>query len=466
MYQSPSAFIPATAHATYLCRIAAYTAVVISFGWLGYFIWSKQWGPALSLIILAIITIPCWILALRGLFFRSLVFAQIACLMYVVFFCYRYDVSNHLFYRTTHLYIPVIALVGYIIYQQTKSYLQIVIIFISLLLFILFSSNVSFLSINNATTQPSQLIGSWLNPLMATVLFVGIIVAMHTDFSKRKNSVKAIQNALYNDQFILLYQPVVNLNGKVTGAEALIRWNHPSSGLVSPGVFIPDAQEAGMMPMIGEWIISQAFKDLLHWQENSDTRHLTVSINITADHFMQPDFVRKILHQVKAKNIPCQQVRLELTESVFVSEPHIIAARMDKLAAAGFRFSLDDFGTGFSSLSTLRRLPLNQIKIDRSFVTGASTNAKGAVIARNIARMGTELELEVVAEGIETRYQWAIMKEYGCTVFQGFLFSPPISTDDFMCYVTSNARDNTESDLSGHSPEIKGSSELEKSVVS
>lgn len=435
MPQIPSVFIPATAHATYLCRIAAYTAVVISLGWLSFFIWSKEWELAVSLIILAIITLPCWILAMRGLFFRSLLLAQIACLLYVVFFCYRYDVSNHLFQRTTHLYIPVIALVGYIIYQQTKSKFQIAIILVSLLLFILFSSNARFLSINNITVKDFQALGTWINPLFATTLFVGIIVAMHTDFSKRKNSVKAIQNALYNDQFILLYQPVVNLNGKVTGAEALIRWNHPSSGLVSPGAFIPDAQEAGMMPMIGEWVISQAFKDLLYWQENANTRHLTISINITADHFMQPDFVRKMLYQVKVKNIPCQQVRLELTESVFVSEPHIVAARMDELAAAGFRFSLDDFGTGFSSLSTLRRLPLNQIKIDRSFVTGASINAKGAVIARNIARMGTELGLEVVAEGIETPYQWAMMKEYGCTVFQGFFFSPPISTDDFMKYI-------------------------------
>lgn len=450
MPHTSSAFIPATAHATYLCRFAAYTAVVIGLGWLGYFTWLKQWESAVSLIVLAIITLPCWILAMRGLFFRSLMIAQIACLIYVVFFCYRYDVSNHLFPRTTHLYIPVIALVGYITYQQTKSKFQIAIILISLLLFILFSSNVHFLSINNTNVQYFQAMGSKINPLLATALFVGVIVAMHTDFSKRKKSVKEIQNALYNDQFILLYQPVVNLKGRVTGAEALIRWNHPSSGLITPAVFIPDAQDAGMMPMIGEWVIAQAFKDLLRWQESADTRHLTVSINITADHFMQPDFVRKLLHQVLIKNIPCQQVRLELTESVFVSEPQIVAAKMDELSAAGFRFSLDDFGTGFSSLSTLRRLPLNQIKIDRSFVTGASINIKGAVIAKNIARMGTELGLEVVAEGIETPYQWAMMKEYGCTVFQGFLFSRPISVVDFIHFVASHSHHDTEFNSPNH----------------
>ena len=444
MPQIPSAFIPATAHATYLCRIAAYTAVAISLVWLGYFIWSKEWELAASLIILAVTTLPCWILAMRGLFFRSLLLAQIACLLYVFFFCYRYDISNHLFQRTTHLYIPVIALIGYISYQQTKSKVQIAIILTSLLLFILFSSNARFLSINNITAHQFQALGAWMNPLLATTLFVGVIVAMHTDFSKRKTSVKAIQNALYNDQFILLYQPVVNLQGRVTGAEALIRWNHPSSGLISPAVFIPDAQEAGIMPLIGEWVISQAFKDLLHWQESAETRDLTVSINITTDHFMQPDFVRKLLHQARMNNVPCHQVRLELTESVFVSEPHIVAAKMDELAAAGFRFALDDFGTGFSSLSTLRKLPLNQIKIDRSFVTGASINNKGVVIARNIARMGTELGLEVVAEGIETPYQWTMMKEFGCTVFQGFLFSRPISSTDFTDLVASNSLNGVE----------------------
>lgn len=444
MPQVFSFFVPGTAHATYLCRITAYMSVLIGFGWLGYFVWSQEWELALSLIILAIMTLPCWIMASRGLFFPGMLLAQIACLSYVVFFCYHYDVSNHLFQRTTHLYIPVIALIGYISYQQTKSKLQIFIMLIGLLLFILFSSNAQFLSIHYATARNFQAHASWVNPLLATALFVGVIVAMHTDFSKRKKSIKAIQNALYNDQFILLYQPVVNLKGQVIGAEALIRWNHPSSGLISPAVFIPDAQDAGIMPMIGEWVISQAFKDLLHWQESADTRHLTVSINITTDHFMQPDFVRKLLHQVKIKNIPCQQVRLELTESVFVSEPHIVAEKMDELAAAGFRFSLDDFGTGFSSLSTLRRLPLNQIKIDRSFVTGASINPKGAVIARNIARMGTELGLEVVAEGIETPYQWSMMKEYGCTVFQGFLFSRPISSVDLTQFVTMPSRNDTE----------------------
>lgn len=186
---------------------------------------------------------------------------------------------------------------------------------------------------------------------------------MHTDFSRRAQRAKAIQHALYNEQFTLMYQPMVNAHGAVTGAEALIRWNHPTCGLLPPSAFIPDAQEAGLMPMMGEWVISHAFKELLHWQKGEATRHLTLSVNLTADHLMQPDFVRKLLHRVHTDNIPCHQVHLELTESVLVSDPQTVAARMSELAAVGFRFSLDDFGTGFSSLSTLRGLPLEQIKI-------------------------------------------------------------------------------------------------------
>ncbi|MBN1086952.1 EAL domain-containing protein [Erwinia aphidicola] len=131
-------------------------------------------------------------------------------------------------------------------------------------------------------------------------------------------------------------------------------------------------------------------------------------------------------------------MKLELTESVFASDIDAVVAKMVALAAAGFRFSLDDFGTGFSSLSYLRRLPLEQIKIDRSFISGASENRKGAVIARNIARMGLELKLEVLAEGIETAEQWSLMQDFGCTAFQGFYFSRPLSVEDFRAFSLQN----------------------------
>jgi EAL domain-containing protein (putative c-di-GMP-specific phosphodiesterase class I) len=391
----------------------------------------QDWELACSLLILAVVILPCWRLALKGHFSTGLMGAQIACLLFVVVFCYRYDVSDSTVQRTTHLYLPVIALVGYMNYQRYRSRLQIIIILASLIAFIFYCSNHSLFSIDNPVSRSFRVVSAWLNPVLATLFLFGGIVAMHTDFSRRAQRAKAIHHALYNEQFMLMYQPLVDSTGQVVGAEALIRWNHPTSGLLLPSAFIPDAQDAGLMPMIGEWVITHAFNELLKWQASADTRHLSVSINITADHLMQPDFVRKLLNRVSQENIPCKQVHLELTESVFVSDPDTVAARMNELAAIGFMFSLDDFGTGFSSLSTLRGLPLEQIKIDRSFISSASENQKGEVIVRNIARLGSELGLEVVAEGIETEQQWLMMKEYGCSVFQGFYFSPAVSSSQF-----------------------------------
>jgi len=422
---------PASEHLAFLCRVAAWTGFVVCLGWLAFFMSLQDWELACSLLILAVVILPCWRLALKGHFSNGLMGAQIACLLFVVVFCYRYDVSDSTVQRTTHLYLPVIALVGYMNYQRYRSRLQIIIILASLIAFIFYCSNHSLFSIDNPVSRSFRVVSAWLNPVLATLFLFGGIVAMHTDFSRRAQRAKAIHHALYNEQFMLMYQPLVDSAGQVVGAEALIRWNHPTSGLLLPSAFIPDAQDAGLMPMIGEWVITHAFNELLKWQASADTRHLSVSINITADHLMQPDFVRKLLNRVSQENIPCKQVHLELTESVFVSDPDTVAARMNELAAIGFMFSLDDFGTGFSSLSTLRGLPLEQIKIDRSFISSASENQKGEVIVRNIARLGSELGLEVVAEGIETEQQWLMMKEYGCSVFQGFYFSPAVSSSQF-----------------------------------
>ncbi|MCW2106631.1 UNVERIFIED_ORG: EAL domain-containing protein (putative c-di-GMP-specific phosphodiesterase class I) [Rahnella aquatilis] len=420
-----------TARLACLCRVAAYSGVVVCLGWLAFFIFLRDWELVISLLILAVFIMPCWRIAVNGHFPHGLMLAQTVCLIFVVVFCYRYDVPDVSVQRTTHLYLPVIALVGYMNYQQKKSIFQLIIIILSLLSFVVYCSTVNRFTIDNPSHRSFQILSVWLNPILSTLLLFGGIVAINVDFSRKKLMAKSIQDALYNEQFILLYQPMVNASGWITGAEALIRWKHPSQGLLSPSAFLRDAQNAGLMPMIGECVISQAFNCLMKWQKIEKIRHLTVSINITVDHIMQPDFVRKLLDRVRVDNIPCNQVHLELTESVFVSEPEIVAKKMNELVSAGFLFSLDDFGTGFSSLSTLRGLPLEQIKIDRSFITIVTESEKGAVIAKNIVRMGCELELEVVAEGIETEKQWAIMKEYGCTIFQGFFFSRPLSEKEY-----------------------------------
>ena len=223
---------------------------------------------------------------------------------------------------------------------------------------------------------------------------------MQAQFRSQTKNALELRTALSNGQFELFYQAQVRADGSVSGAEALLRWNHPKRGKISPAEFIPLAQRTGFMPTIGEWVIVEACKTLARWQENASTRHLTLSINITADHFVDTGFAAQLLEAVSSNAIDARLLKLELTESVFLSDIDAAIAKMKLLHRAGFAIALDDFGTGYSSLSYLRQLPLKQLKIDRSFVKGVSENGRLSAITKNIVRMGHDLSLEVLAEGV------------------------------------------------------------------
>lgn len=430
---------PGEEHLAFMCRTAFIIGLIIICGWCFAFAILHEWGLAYSDFMLILAAVICWGIAEKGDFSVGLMLAQLVHIAYGIYFCLFFDIPGIDGPRTTHLYILTIALVGYINFQRKKSLPQLLIILLSLATFSLFSSaNFIF---PFATPLPPELKNylPWVNGIISTVILAGGIVAMHADFSRRNEKIRSIQNALYNDEFVIYYQPLLNSQGNISGAEALLRWNHPKKGMVPPSEFIPDAQQAGLMPSVGDWVIANAFKELAKWQLDPATHQLTLSINITVDHLMKPDFVQSILNQAKIAQITPSRVKIELTESVFASDVETVVAKMTALANTGFRFSLDDFGTGFSSLSYLRRLPLEQIKIDRSFVFGAKDSLKGAVIARHIARMGLDLKLEVLAEGIETPEQWSLMKSFGCTAFQGFYFSRPLNIADFLDFTHNNA---------------------------
>lgn len=427
---------PNEEHLIFLCRIASLLGLIVSLGWLVVFAAMQEWKLVSSELLLAAAAFPCWRIAMRGHFSAGLMLAQLVCIIYVIVFCLLFDIPESGIPRSTHLYLPVIALVGYFNYQRHPDRLQASAIVVSLLAFIVLSSADLIFSFADPMPHHFRTFSPWVNALIATAIFCGGIAAMHADFSRRTEKVRAIQNALFNDELVLFFQPLLNSCGQVTGAEALLRWQHPQQGLLPPSAFIPDAQRAGLMPAVGNWVIVHAFRELAKWQADPLTRDLTLSINITVDHLMKADFVANLISQANITQIAPSRVKLELTESVFASDMDTVVTKMNTLAAAGFRFSLDDFGTGFSSLSYLRRLPLAQIKIDRSFISGATDNPKGAVIARSIARMGMDLNLEVLAEGIETPEQWLMMQDFGCTAFQGFYFSRPLSFSDFRDFLT------------------------------
>ncbi|HQV07968.1 MAG TPA: GGDEF domain-containing phosphodiesterase, partial [Thauera sp.] len=234
-----------------------------------------------------------------------------------------------------------------------------------------------------------------------------------------------LRAALANAAFRLFYQPQVDAGGRVTGAEALIRWVDEDGRFVSPAAFIPVAEETGLIVPIGQWVLDTACAQLAAWQAQPETRALSISVNVSARQFHQPDFVDQVLACVDRHGVDPAGPKLELTESVILGDRDEAVARMAYLKARGLRFALDDFGTGYSSLSYLKRMPLDQLKIDQSFVRDMLEDASSETIVRAILGMSTSLAIEVVAEGVETVEQAAFLKAQGCTGFQGYLFGRP-----------------------------------------
>jgi diguanylate cyclase (GGDEF)-like protein/PAS domain S-box-containing protein len=239
-----------------------------------------------------------------------------------------------------------------------------------------------------------------------------------------------LRKAIKQEQFLLYYQPQVD-RGRVIGAEALIRWNHPSRGILMPGEFIPFAEERGLILPLGSWVIETACKQIASWAARSETEHIPIAVNISARQFMQPDFVPQVLAALNRTGANPRRLRLELTESALVHDIEEVTAKMRDLSAYGLKFSLDDFGTGYSSLFYLKRLPLDQLKIDRSFVRDILVDACSGAIAEAIISLGRAMGLSVIAEGVETEEQLETLARLGCHSIQGYLFSRPLPLDQF-----------------------------------
>lgn len=232
-------------------------------------------------------------------------------------------------------------------------------------------------------------------------------------------------------QFELHYQIQVTDRGAPTGAEALLRWHHPTRGLVMPGAFIGAAEATNLIVPLGRWVLEQACRQLRAWQEDVSTAHLQLSVNVSARQFRQADFVPHVRDTLQASGAPADLLKLELTESLVLDNVDDTIGKMRELKALGVRFSIDDFGTGHSSLTYLTRLPLDQLKIDRSFVSNIGLQTNDSVIIQTIIGMGNNLGLEVLAEGVETEAQRDFLIAHGCRLCQGFLFGRPVPIEDF-----------------------------------
>ena len=258
--------------------------------------------------------------------------------------------------------------------------------------------------------------------------------AVQAAWSARAELEGAMRRALRDNEFVLHYQPQLDRSSRVIGAEALLRWCLPDGQLLYPAEFIQAAEESGLIIDIGRWVLRTACAELARWQRFPDTAGLTMSVNVSAGQFIEPDFVPMLQQVFEETGVQPSSLKLELTESLVVSDFTHTAHTMATLKQRGISFSLDDFGTGYSSLAYLRKLPLDQLKIDQSFMRDVLTDQNDASIVRSIIALGESLGLQVIAEGVETPGQRQFLSDAGCYIYQGFLYQHALSAEHFTQY--------------------------------
>src|SRR5450830_229850 len=249
-----------------------------------------------------------------------------------------------------------------------------------------------------------------------------------------------LRQGLLRHELLLYYQPVVDDARRITGAEALVRWAHPQRGMVSPAEFIPLAEQTGLILPLGQWVLDQACSQLVRWSEQEATSDLTISVNVSARQFRHPDFVAWVRQSLARSGARGRSLQLELTESLLLTDVEDMIAKMTELRMEGERFSLDDLGTGYSSLSYLKRLPLDQLKIDQSFVRDVLVDPNDAAIVRTIINLGRSLGLAVIAEGVESRDQQDFLARHDCHAFQGYAFGKPMADQELSQFLSQTPR--------------------------
>ena len=235
-----------------------------------------------------------------------------------------------------------------------------------------------------------------------------------------------LRTALQNHELVVYYQPQFDRARRMVGVEALLRWQHPQRGMVNPSDFIPAAEETGLILPIGQWVLEQACQQLAAWSLRPETAHLSIAVNVSSRQFRQPDFVDSVVAVIQNCGCRADRLKIELTESLLANNMESTIAKMNALKAMCVSLALDDFGMGYSSLSYLHRLPLTQLKIDKSFVADVCTTPNAAAISHAIIVMAQSLGLEVIAEGVETEAQWRFLADQGCGYFQGYLLCTPL----------------------------------------
>ncbi|MCE7532198.1 putative bifunctional diguanylate cyclase/phosphodiesterase [Acinetobacter nosocomialis] len=417
---------------TIAAKANIFICIIFCLFWTIYFAFANLWLIVYIDITFTLISIFSLFLIYINRISAGILLSQMVLLVFPVIFCLFFDIATPHRPQVAHLFLPAGAILGYLNYRRDPSFLQILLILLSIGCFIFFSAT-SF-TLNSAAPLPEDIRnhGGWIATGVATLMICISIYTMQLEIQIENSMVHDLRSALAKEQFELFYQPQINSSETLIGAEALLRWHHPTLGYIPTQDFIPAAQTFGLMPEIGEWVLVEACKVLQDWSKKEETKDLTLSINISADHFMQPLFEQTVIGMVQKYDINPSRLTLEITENIALNNCASMIEKMNFLSRHGIQLSLDDFGTGYSSLSYLQKMPMSQIKIDRSFVQAALDDKRSNKLVTGIIKIGLDLNLRVLVEGIETTEQFNAFKSNGCTEFQGYLWGCPMPLNDFI----------------------------------
>ena len=411
--------------------------VLTALGWALFFALRGDWViVGLDLLLLLVALVLNWQQLPRSL----VIVAFLTLLGILSLISVTYDVPTANLPRSTHFHLLPLSVMAFMALRDEQAWLRHGVALSCLLVFVLLSADPGLSMKGQTLPDDVRSISVWVHPATALLNLYVLIYFLQTDAVGHSRLEDELHVALAQREFELHYQPQVDAQGRVVGAEALLRWLHPRRGWIAPGEFIMLAEQTGLILPIGQWALEVACAQLQVWAGYNTTRNLSLAVNVSQAQFRQPEFVAEMLVLLDRYNFDPSHLELELTETMLVDDVQGVIDKMSALRARGIRFSLDDFGTGFSSLNYVKRLPLNKLKVDQSFVRDVLTDPNDAAIVRMVVALGQSLGLSVLAEGVETEGQRQFLLDTGCQLFQGYLFSKALPIAAFNSYVLTQNR--------------------------
>lgn len=421
--------------------IGGYASMLTGIGWGSFFFAHQLWFLGASDVMLAMVGLAVLVLTKQGhtRIAAYLLLASLLVLLSVM--CLFVDIPTRAAPRSMHHFFLVLAALSFLIFQAERPWLKYGVPTLFIINFVFYASSQYGIVTHFVLSDNIRVVGTWVNNAVAMALTYTILYVMLSDLYVPKELEQDLRLAIQNNQLELYYQPQVDQHGAVWGAEALLRWKHPDLGLIGPSEFIPLAEETNLILPIGDWALKAVCAQLLAWAKNPAFANLRLSINVCAQQFHQSNFLNDTI--LTAQQVKAGRLRLELTESSLANDIDGMIKKMNALKTAGISIALDDFGTGYSSLHYLKRLPLDELKIDKSFVRDVLVDENDAAIVSTITTLGNSLGLKVVAEGVETVLQRNFLLENGCQSFQGYLFSPPLPIAAFEAFLINHQAKKT-----------------------